>query len=231
MNLLAIDCGTSILSVAISRGQELFYSQTDAGMRQSEIVMDFIDSQMKCVSLKPGDLNAVLCGGGPGSFTGLRIGYSIAKGLALSLSIPFVPVPALECISVSDEQLTKKTVLAVIEARKNAYFFAFFKDGQRLSLDRDADIAQITDEIRRYTEQITITGPGAALFYDSLPQDLKERTVLNNEDKGYAREIIIIAKKRKVLDNDNTAYLYSGPEYIRKTDAEINLMEKTGVIL
>ena len=223
MNLLAIETAASILSVAVSKDKEIFASETIAGTRHSELVMELIDSQMKKSALEPKDLNGILCMGGPGSFTGLRIGYSIAKGLALSLSIPFAPVPTLECI-VYGGRFKQGLTLAVIEARKNAFFNAVFKDGQRLSEDKDSGLLQITDEIARYVkdgEKITLTGYGAKTLYDSLPENLKNNITLVNEDKGYAKELIAIAEEKNLFSGDCTANLYSGPEYIRKTDAEI----------
>lgn len=98
MNILAIDSATSILSVAVNNGENVFYKEDNTGARQSESAMLLIDEIMREADLKPSDLNGVVCMGGPGSFTGLRIGYSIAKGLALSLNIPFVAVPTLEKI-------------------------------------------------------------------------------------------------------------------------------------
>jgi len=234
MNLLAIDSASQILSVSVSKGDEIFYTEADEGMKHSELVMGFIDSLMKKAALKPDDLNGVLCMGGPGSFTGLRIGYSIAKALALSLSIPFAPVPTLDCIACQRTE-DKETAcpalrLAVIQARKNAYFYAFYRGGERLSSDGDADTGQIADEIMRYGEPVELAGPGAALLFDSLPLDLRKNINLKDgTSKGYAREIIIIAKSLNIPDNENTAHLFSGPEYIRKTDAELNLDEKAGI--
>jgi len=225
MNLLAIETAASILSVAVSKNEEIFVSETIAGTRHSELVMELIDSQMKKAGLEPKDLNGILCMGGPGSFTGLRIGYSIAKGLALSLSIPFAPVPTLECIVYG--KLSKQGVtLAVIEARKNAYFNAFFKDGNRLSEDKDSELLQITDEIAQYVKdgkKIILTGYGSKSLYEALPENLKANIILANENKGYVKELIAIAENKKLFSNDCTANLYSGPEYIRKTDAEIAL--------
>jgi len=225
MNLLAIETAASILSVAVSKNEEIFVSETIAGARHSELVMELIDSQMKKAGLSPKDLNGILCMGGPGSFTGLRIGYSIAKGLALSLSIPFAPVPTLECI-VHNEQFKHGVTLAVIEARKNAYFNAFLKNGNRLTEDKDSELLQITDEIARYVkdgEKITLTGYGSRVLYEALPENLKANITLVNENKGYVKELIAIAENKNLFSNDCTANLYSGPEYIRKTDAEIAL--------
>jgi len=162
--------------------------------------------------------------GGPGSFTGLRIGYSAAKGLALSLSIPFAPIPTLECL-VCGERFKKGVTLAVIDARKNAWFNAFFKDGNRLTEDMDSELSQITEEIKRYVKdgKITLTGYGSQTLYEALPEELKANITLVNENKGYAKELIAIAEDKKLFSGDSTANLYSGPNYIRKTDAEIAL--------
>ena len=229
MNLLSIDSSSSVLSVAVSCGDNIYYTETDAGMKHSELIMDCIACQMEKAFIKPCDLNGVLCMGGPGSFTGLRIGYSIAKGLCLSLSIPFAPVPTLDCIAESViKNEDTDLVLAVIEARKNAYFYSFFKRGQKITADNDADSMQMTTEIEEYIKKlkkISLTGPGSDIFYNSLPDYLKESIILKKKTMGYAKEIISIAKSRKILDNDNTVYLYSGPEYLRKTDAEIALKQ------
>jgi tRNA threonylcarbamoyladenosine biosynthesis protein TsaB len=225
MNLLAIETAASILSAAVLRNKEIFVSETIAGTKHSELVMELIDNLMKRSGLEPKDLNGILCMGGPGSFTGLRIGYSIAKGLALSLSIPFAPVPTLECI-VSNERFKQGITLAVIEARKNACFNAFFKDGNRLTEDKDSEFSQITDEIAHYVKdgkQITLTGYGSKNLYETLPDELKANITLVDENKGYAKELIAIAESKNLFSNDCTANLYSGPEYIRKTDAEIAL--------
>jgi tRNA threonylcarbamoyladenosine biosynthesis protein TsaB len=225
MKLLAIETAASILSAAASDGEEIFFAESEAGTRHSELVMELIDSLMKKASLLSKDLNGILCMGGPGSFTGLRIGYSTAKGLALSLSVPFAPVPTLECIA-SGEQFKQGVTLAVIEARKNAYFYAFFKDGRRLTEDRDSDLPQLTAEIKRYVEneKIIITGYGSKTIYGLLPEKIKDKITLVFENKGYAKELIKIAIDKKLFSSDCTANLYSGPEYIRKTDAEIALI-------
>jgi tRNA threonylcarbamoyladenosine biosynthesis protein TsaB len=225
MKLLAIESASSILSVAVAKNEEIFVSETIEGTRHSELVMDLIDNQIKRAGLTPKDLDGILCMGGPGSFTGLRIGYSIAKGLALSLSIPFAPIPTLECI-VNGEQFKHIPTLAVIEARKNAYFNAFFKDGLRVTEDKDSSFSQIAEDIKQYAvnEKIILTGYGSKTLFESLPEEIKTHIMLISETKGYAKELINIAENKKLFSNDCAANLYSGPEYIRKTDAEIALI-------
>jgi tRNA threonylcarbamoyladenosine biosynthesis protein TsaB len=229
MKLLAIDTAASVLSAALANEEEIFSAETEAVTRHSELVMELIDSLFKKAGILPKDINGILCMGGPGSFTGLRIGYSIAKGLALSLSIPFAPVPTLDCIA-NNEKYSHGLTLAVIEARKNASFYAFFKDGKRLTEDKDSNFLQIANEIELYKnahKQITLTGPGSKLLYESLCENTRNNVSLVFKKNGYAKELIAIAKSKKLFNNDCTAYLYSGPEYIRKTDAEIALRQIT----
>ena len=226
MNLLAIDAASSVLSVAVSRGQDFFYTDTEAGMKHSELVMDIINAQTEKAGLKPRDLNGILCMGGPGSFTGLRIGFSIAKGLALSLNIPFAPIPTLECIAYSASGVS----LPVIQARKDAFFFSLFEGGNRMIEDTDGTVSQIAgliNEKKQENEKITITGPAADAVFNALPDELKMSCLCSRRNTGYAKELIYIAKNKELFNNDNTAYLFSGPEYIRKTDAEINLLRKS----
>ena len=224
MNLIAIDSSHSILSVAVSRAEEIYFEETDAGAKHSELVMELIDRQMKKARLSPFDLDGVLCMGGPGSFTGLRIGYSIAKGFALSLSIPFASVPTLDCMAFPCRR--SALILAAIEARKNTFFYAFYRGDkpEPEAVFEDAQAFRIALDIERYKEKVTLTGTGAASLYDSFSAETKKSVELETQNRSYSREIIAIAKIRKIMDNDNTAFLYSGPEYIRKTDAELNLL-------
>ncbi|MCL2174844.1 MAG: tRNA (adenosine(37)-N6)-threonylcarbamoyltransferase complex dimerization subunit type 1 TsaB [Treponema sp.] len=247
---LALDTFAKILSVALSDGKKIYYAQADTEMKHSELVMEFIENLMKEAALTPAALQGVLCMAGPGSFTGLRIGYSIAKGLALSLSIPFAAIPTLDCIAyqitVNNDLKPANTgsrlptpdssiILSLIEARKNSYFYAFYQNEKRLTPDKEADIEQITGELMKIcvsspmcelSHYPILTGPASCKFYEILPQDLKEKIIIKNENKGYANELIYLAKKRNILDNDGSTFLCKGPEYIRKTDAEIALFEK-----
>ena len=227
MNLLAIDTAASVLSVAAS-ADICAYIETEAGTRHCELVMDCIDEAVCAAGLTPNDIDGILCMGGPGSFTGLRIGFSACKGLALALNIPFAPIPTLDCMAFGRSGLT----LPVITARKNAFFFALYHDGKRLLPDTDACAGQIAEVIDKYgktTEKTALTGPGAAMLYDALPQELKTKIDLIDENRGYAKELIEVAKKYKIFNNDNRNRLFEGPEYIRKSDAELNLIGKTGI--
>jgi tRNA threonylcarbamoyladenosine biosynthesis protein TsaB len=120
--------------------------EADVGLRHSELSMDCIDTLMRQAALKPEDLNGIVCMGGPGSFTGLRIGFSLAKGLACALNIPFATVPTLDCM-VWPLSALPGIVVPVIDAKKGAYFCALYQNGKKLSDDMDATPREIAGEL------------------------------------------------------------------------------------
>jgi len=230
MNFLAIDSAASILSVALASGENTWNFEADAGLRHSELIMDIADTLMKKAAIKPGDLNGVLCMGGPGSFTGLRIGFSIAKGLALSLNIPFVPIPSLECVGMV-YSAWPGLVVPVFDARTNAFFCAQFYKGKRLCPDMDAAPAQIIEAIKNeksIADKILLAGPDAEKLYNSMVSN-ENLTGLPGFElvprRGFAISLIGIAKKMDLFNYDNTEWLYKGPEYIRKSDAELKFQK------
>ncbi|MDR0584886.1 MAG: tRNA (adenosine(37)-N6)-threonylcarbamoyltransferase complex dimerization subunit type 1 TsaB [Treponema sp.] len=239
MNLLAIDTATPILSVALRTEWGDWCFEAGAGLRHSELVMDSIDMLTKKAGLKPADLSGLVCMGGPGSFTGLRIGFSLAKGLALSLGIPFAPVPTLDCMAYPFA-MWPGLVVPVIDAKKNAFFCALYRDGGRLGPFMDAEaplIARIIadalsgDLHNPRQSPVLLTGPGAETFRLRLerdcPQGLPQGARTSAVCGGYARALLDLApqdivKNREMFDNDSGA-IFSGPEYIRKSDAELQL--------
>jgi len=228
VNLLAIDSAASLLSVAVASAGQIWYSQAEAGTRHSELVMDSVDTLVKKAGITPCDLEGILCMGGPGSFTGLRIGFSIAKGLALSLGIPFAAIPTLDCAAMPCSGWPGP-VLPAIAARKNAFFYALFQNGKRVGPDMDAESGQIAAVIAGFpdNQKALLVGPDAntlyAILLDRSDGKLSGKMELASVPAhGYAGVLLEIAEKTNIFDTDTSAWLFAGPEYIRKSDAEIN---------
>ncbi|MDR2433109.1 MAG: tRNA (adenosine(37)-N6)-threonylcarbamoyltransferase complex dimerization subunit type 1 TsaB [Treponema sp.] len=232
MNLLAVDTATSKLSAALRTEQGEWYFEAGAGPRHSELVMDSVDLLTQKAGLTPADLSAVLCMGGPGSFTGLRIGFSLAKGLALSLDIPFFPVPTLDCMA-HPFSMWPGLVVPVIDAKKNAFFCALYQDGGRLTPFMDAEapaIARtIADALSGETPPVLLAGADAEMLRRRLendcPRELPPGILRVSPLYAGARALLELApqdivKNRGIFDNESVAR-FAGPEYIRKSDAEL----------
>lgn len=220
MNLLAIDSGGAILAAALSRGEKLFDIETDIGTKHSAIIIDCIDSLFKKADIKPRELNGVLCAGGPGSFTGLRAGFAAAKGLSLSLSIPFISIFTFDCLAFPYQD-SASMILAVIESSKKAWFFSFYQNNKIIKPALEGESALIAAEIdKTRAKNIILTGPGAASLYETMPEEIKKKLSLDRGKNGRAKELISIAKKDRLFDNINTISVFSCPEYIKRASVE-----------
>ena len=98
--ILGIETGTDICSVSLSRDGELIaLRESSDGQDHARRLAVYIDEILRENGLKPADLDAIAVGKGPGSYTGLRIGVSTAKGLCYALGIPFIAVGSLESLA------------------------------------------------------------------------------------------------------------------------------------
>ncbi|MDR0623503.1 MAG: tRNA (adenosine(37)-N6)-threonylcarbamoyltransferase complex dimerization subunit type 1 TsaB [Treponema sp.] len=233
MNILAIDTATSILSAALNTDEGTWFFEADAGLRHSEILMDVIETLMTSADLPRDKLEGVVCMKGPGSFTGLRIGFSAAKGLALSLGIPFAAVPTLDCMAFS-ASVWPGFVLPLIDAKQNSFFTALYRGGKRLSDFMDAGVSRIADLVSEALSEappgekrLFLTGPDAGLFYTWLHENripaLPEDSICLDPEcrKGRAKDLLAVVKNVNIFDNIRDD-LFAGPEYLRKSDAELH---------
>jgi len=130
-------------------------------------------------------------------------------------------------------------VIPVIDAKKEAFFCTLFKNGGRLCRDMDANPAEISAKIKavlseqpdtKNPDNILLTGPGARLLHEKLsthnpPLPTPQRGIaahLLPTRWGDAQTLLEIAKENNIFENNETDY-FSGPEYIRKSDAELKL--------
>jgi tRNA threonylcarbamoyl adenosine modification protein YeaZ len=101
MNILAIDCATEILSVALEIGngeKSIMSANIDAGHSHSERLLPVIEDLLKQANIAPADIDLFLCQRGPGSWTGLRIGFAAVKGLAFAFGKPYISIPSSDLI-------------------------------------------------------------------------------------------------------------------------------------
>ena len=220
MNILAIDSASGVLSVALAVGNESFYVEIDAGLRHSELLLECADTLCKIAGISPRVLNLAVCMKGPGSFTGLRVGYSTAKGLALALGIPLRAIPTMDCLAYP-LSIWPGIVLPAIDAKRGCFFTALYRNGKGLADCIDASPETIAGKIAAARlsseEQVIITGPGAELLFTGLETHIPGIRIDPDFRNGKGRELLEIAKKRAFSEASD---IDSGPVYLRKSDAE-----------
>jgi tRNA threonylcarbamoyladenosine biosynthesis protein TsaB len=175
------------------------------------------------------DLDLVVCSKGPGSFTGLRVGMSVAKGIAMGASIPWVAVDTLE-VYAHPLAFASTPVLSVLDARKDRYYCALFLHGRRISEDIDATRTDITSLTAPHGA-VVATGPDAASFGTWLaqhPDGAGAREIITLDPlphRAYGASLVAIGKR--VFETQGPQADNFGPVYIRKSEAEVSLEERT----
>ena len=257
MNILAIDTATEVLSVALSVGsggsritapasgsaksaasRRLYSVTRDVGLRHTRLLMPLVGALLSETGLTARDLDLVACMRGPGSFTGLRIGMSTAKGLAAAIASvrqmsapPLVSIPTLEVMAHA-VPAGRSLIVPVIDGRKNRFYATVFRAGQRLTEDLDLDAGAIMKRVMGFAEtagagdreeipgfpEIVITGPHAALFHTRI--DSPSHVLIDPcSRRGHAQTLLPLAMA--VYSEVGPDSAGQGPVYIRGSDAEM----------
>ena len=180
--ILCIETGTDICSVGLSRDGELIsLRESDEGRDHAKRVGVFVDELLRENDIAPDELDAIAVGMGPGSYTGLRIGVSFAKGMCYGLQIPLVAVgslDALAAVAIEDneagildvENWDDAILCPMVDARRmEVYTRLFNAQGEPVS-EVSAEI--VTEESFaewRKEKQLVIFGNGAAKCCEVLP--------------------------------------------------------------
>ena len=134
MKYLFINSATTNLVVAIIINDKItyLYNEND-GKDTSYKIMPIIDEAFKCSNIKPQDIDKIFVVNGPGSFTGIRVGLTVAKVMAYSLNIPVFPISSLEVMASGYDE----DVISLIDARRG-YVFAggYDKDLNNIYADK-----------------------------------------------------------------------------------------------
>ena len=129
MNILAIECTHAALSVAVMNAGLVVEARSVDWKKAAETLVPLIEQVMAQSALDLQQLDCIAISSGPGSFTALRIGMAIAKGLAYGLGISLIPVPTMPAMAASLQAETG-TVMAVIPSRKGEYYYASYTPGE-----------------------------------------------------------------------------------------------------
>lgn len=172
MKILALETSAKSVSAAVAEdGVILASAYQNNGLTHSRTLMPLVDSMLCNASLTLDDIDLIAVAHGPGSFTGLRIGVSAAKGLAWAKGLPCCGVSTLEAMArgVSDFD---GLIVCAMDARRQQIYHALFRseNGQltRLCDDCAIGLEELVDHLRRLPQPKLVVGDGAQLCHDHL---------------------------------------------------------------
>ena len=189
MRILALDSSGLVASVAVVEkdGEEtstiaeytVNYKKT-----HSQTLLPMLDEIAHMTELDLNTVDAIAVAGGPGSFTGLRIGSATAKGLGLALKKPLIHIPTLEGLAYNLWG-TDKIVCPIMDARRNQVYTGIYQmDGDKLQV-LEAQMAVEIDELAKklctYGKPVIFLGDGVPVHKDRL-----EKELMTNHDIAFA---------------------------------------------
>jgi len=162
--VLGIDTATTIASVGIVSSQRPDVQRADGSARHAAMLLRLIEEALGAAGARLSDLDRLAVSIGPGSFTGLRVGLSIAKGLAVAAKIPVVGVPTLAAYARAVGP-RHGMVVPVLDARKGEVYAAAYRwqDGELVSVFGPQAFTP-DDLARRLDEPATLVGDGVDAY-------------------------------------------------------------------
>lgn len=181
--ILSIETGTDVCSVALANDGELMaLRESDQGRDHAKKVALFVDELLRETGVQPDDLDAIAVGKGPGSYTGLRIGVSFAKGMCYALNIPLIAVGSLDALTevaredfdagildVEDDEWAKAYLCPMVDARRMEVYAEVFDIEGRAQSDVVAEVVT-SDSFSKWRSEgkFVIFGNGAPKCADML---------------------------------------------------------------
>lgn len=186
MNILAIETATEACSVALHCGGETLERFSLAPRGHAERVLPWVSELLAAAGTGLGQVDAIACSRGPGSFTSLRIGISVVQGLAWGAGLPVVPLSSLQITAQSVSDAAAERMLVAMDARMDEVYCGVFErhgDGivrpagpeqvcapeQAAALAR-AGMAGVGNGFERFATLAAVAGRLASVHADSWPR-------------------------------------------------------------
>lgn len=223
--LLALETSGTVGSVALVTPDRCVAELIiEASQTHAQQLLPAIDQLLREIQIDWPRIDAIAVSLGPGSFTGLRIGLSTAKGLSFAAGKPLIGVPSLDALA-SQGMGQGLPICALVDARKKEVYAAFYRENNAGEMVRESDYLALAPAAlaQRINEPTFLLGSGVELYRDLLAEHLGDRALFADPARFFARAMSVgqlaIAKVR----NQDFLAPTAGPLYVRASDAELQL--------
>jgi tRNA threonylcarbamoyladenosine biosynthesis protein TsaB len=223
MNLLALETSGPALSVAIKKsGAKLRHATVQGYMKHAENLLPVIDRLLKKEKLKIRDIDAFLIGRGPGSFTGLRIGFATLKGLLATRPRPCYGALSLDLIAAGMNPGKHTNLTVCLDARRGKLYtrsYRYYKEGW--SAQGPSGVLPIEKTVSGLTAESWIAGDGVKKFEGKAFRVAPEKSW----HPKASTLIALFETKNRLLKKLVTPREFL-PVYLRSSEAEERLKDR-----
>lgn len=232
MRILGIESSSLVASVAIVEdGVTMAEYTANFKKTHSQTLLPMIDEMVKLLGIELSTVDAIAVSGGPGSFTGLRIGSATAKGLGLALNKPLIHVPTLDATAYNLYGASG-LICPIMDARRNQVYTGIYRFSKEFEVIREQDAMDVGELIRILNEMgepVIFLGDGVPVYKkqieDSMTMEVSFAPAHVNRQRAAAVAALgaVYFGKGKV----ETAMEHR-PDYLRKSQAEREREEREG---
>ncbi|WP_131781353.1 tRNA (adenosine(37)-N6)-threonylcarbamoyltransferase complex dimerization subunit type 1 TsaB [Legionella gresilensis] len=219
MKLLALDTSTSVATIALlNQGEILERSQVGQG-QHAQVILSIIEELLIEAALSISQLDGIVLGRGPGSFTGLRIACSIAQGLAYPHDLPIFPVSSLATLAYAIKTTEKNQdtpILVLIDARMNQVYWAYYNSSSLIDIPEYVSAANDINIIP--TLPLQLVGINFMPYFSNLPEMLRASIIRQQEIPLKASTMLHLVQSEAVTPITASEAL---PVYIRNQVAHL----------
>lgn len=232
MRILAFESSAKAASVAVLQDDILLgeYYQ-NSGQTHSRTLMQMANNLLENCDLSVQDIDSVAVASGPGSFTGIRIGVSAAKGFAWGRELPVYGVSTLEAMAVLHGSF-EGVICASMDARRSQVYNALFRihegEIERISEDRAISLEELSDELKNLQEKKILVGDGALLCYNTMKEQVGDLCLARETFRMQRASGVALLAARRIALGDPGDSLSLAPNYLRLSQAEREKLSREG---
>ena len=232
MRILGIESSSLVASVAIVEDETTMAEYTvNFKKTHSQTLLPMIDEMVKLLEIDLSTVDAIAVSGGPGSFTGLRIGSATAKGLGLALHKPLIHVPTLDATAYNLYG-TEALICPIMDARRNQVYTGIYRFGESFEIvhRQDAmDIDELMGILNSMGEPVIFLGDGVPVFRSRIEETLTVKALFAPAHVNRQRASAVAALGAVYFKEGKTeTAMEHKPDYLRKSQAEREREEREG---
>ncbi len=219
MKILGIDTSLSVATIAILEDEKILGQMSlNVKNKHSETLMPIIKILMDTLKIKPKEIEKVVCGVGPGSFTGLRIGIATAKAFCYSNNIKAIPVSTLDLLA-TNIKYTDRLIVPIIDGKRNNIYVSTYKIENEI-YKRKTSMEFTTIDLlmeKLKGQKVIFLGDGAIAYKDLIKENNFD---IANDSELLSNAVNMTLYAIKHLKDEEVDVHNLKPTYLRKSQAE-----------